>query len=473
MNQQEVKSLFNHLNDAEKLDFLNKALENSTSLQEQFIQFFTNRSAFPKATSEEFDKQIVSRVQHYISQLEDIELEETDWDKWEPPHDEYIPEYEAAQRVAEQEVEDLFEEFKNDLTALINKCDLVNFFAGLAGLVIACRDAEVDDPYDNLGDPNEFFLNTFKEISEELVKSIETTIFRPDIVELSVRLVFDTFKKGKAVGFYSTVHDGLLQSALKKCPEKSNDLYDLISDDKLVKEIFPKTSVFIMKNSNKGGSGWTKLAEQLSEFDISVALDLLEHYHQTDKPSFYRVAKKAYDAFPHQLNDFLLTRIDDKYDVGFSKVVLEGKIKSVQNIQLYPRLKKLMDEKELENFREGYSSRFYVGFYISMLEDDCLFDKILEVARKWDNGLIDLDKIIKPIASRYPAESLKIAGKIILKELENSQGRGLYSSVATVLHIINVGTHQNDAVKQFAADLVKKFNRRSALKEELKNKKLI
>ena len=473
MNQKEVKNLFNQLNDTEKLKFLSKALENSTSLQEQFVQYFSNKETGTKVSQAEFEENIRKSVVNYSSDLQDIELEETDWENWHPPHNGYIPEWEAAQAMAGQEVESLFKAFASELKALINKCDLVNFFSSLTGLLIACKEVEIDDPYDNLGDPNEFFHNTFKEISEELLKAIEATIFQPDLVELSTRLVFDTFTKGEAVGFYSSVHDSLLLAVLKKCPDKSNVLYDLIPDDKSVKEIFPTTSVFIMKNSSKGGSGWTKLAEELSELDVSVALDLLEHYYQTDKPSFYSVAKKAYVAFPHLLHDFLLTRIDDKYDVGFSKTVLKGKINAVQNIQLYRRLKKLMDEKELENFREVYSSRFYVGFYISMLEDDGLFEKIVEFARQWKNGLSDLDKIIKPIASRYPAESLQIAGNIILNDLEKYQGRELYASAAEVLDILTKGTPNNSAVKQFAADLVKKFNRRSALKEELKNKKLI
>jgi hypothetical protein len=473
MHLSKTSRLLNQLSDTEKLDFLSKALENSTSLNEQFVEYFANKETAPKVSQAEFEEKIREYAVHYSSELHEVDLEEPNWEKWEPPHNGYIPEYEAAQQLAEQEVNDLFDVFKSDLINLINTCDLVKFFAGLTGLVIACREAEVEDPYDNLGDPNEFFLNTFKEISEELVKTIETTIFRPDLIELASLLIFGTFTKGEALGFHSTVHDGMLLSALKKCPEKSNVLYELIAEDKVVKEIFPTTSVFIMKNSSKGGSDWTKLAEQLSELDVLVALDLLEHYHQTDKPSFYRVAKNAYRAFSHHLSNFLLDRIDDAYDVEFSKLVLKEKIANEQDIHLYRRLKKILNENELAEFRQGFSERFDIGFYISMLEEDGLYETIVEVARKWKNGIHSLDKIIKPIAARYPVECLQIAGKIILSELENNQGRGLYSSVAALLHIIDNNTPGNSAVKQFAADLVKQFYRRSALKEELRNQKLI
>lgn len=153
--------------------------------------------------------------------------------------------------------------------------------------------------------------------------------------------------------------------------------------------------------------------------------------------------------------------------------MIENKIEAELDINFYRRLKKIMDDKETEEFRERYSSHFYIGFYISMLVNDGLFEKILDFAKKWNKGVNDFDKVISPIAARYPVECLQIAGNIILNDLDKHQGRELYANVAEVLDILAKGTPNNSAVKQFAASLVKKFYRRSALKEELKNKNLI
>ncbi len=473
MKDPKTLQLFHLIPDQEKLDFLKKALGNSVILESQFIKYFENQPKALEVSQEAFEKMIEESSGDYIEALQAINLEETDWENYHALHNDYVPEWEAAQMMAEEEVTDVFKSIGYDLQALILDCELHGFFAEVTALLIACEEAEVDDPNDNLGDPNQFFMDTFKQTIPELFDTIRSSIFQPEIIPGAIALTMRSFAAGMAKGYNPSTHDALFLPFLEKHPEKSDELFKLIVLDEKIKSNFPKASIFIMQHSTAGKLIWTDQAEKLCTTDASVAHQLLEHHHSRDTKSFYRVAKKAFPVFPRQLRDYILDSIDDNYDIEFTKNLLNDKIEQNQNIKDYRRIKKLMDESEITTYLESFKDGWSMKFYVQMLENDGLYQKILELARGWNSGIYNLVDVLGPLAKNQPEACCQIALRIGLNELEKNQGRHLYQQIAELLATIAKYSVDRAQAIDVAREILKHYTRRPALKDELRKADLL
>ncbi|MBU0763844.1 MAG: hypothetical protein KJ607_03305, partial [Bacteroidetes bacterium] len=116
----------------------------------------------------EFVKQVEETATGWIDELEALDLEEVDWEEYTPRHSGYIPEYEAIQHEVEDRVEEVFDSWADQILDLLIKQEFEQVLVEITAMYLACRDAELDDPYDNLGgDPNEHLLSCFNDRMKE------------------------------------------------------------------------------------------------------------------------------------------------------------------------------------------------------------------------------------------------------------------------------------------------------------------
>lgn len=466
-------TLFNQLNDAENLEFLQKALENSTELQKQFITYFENRESKSAHLYEDFERLVAEAIKDYEEALNEIDFENPDLDDYSYPRDHYVPEYEAARTVVEDEVNGYFDGFFLELGNHLRQCDLTRFFADFTGLLIACNTVEVYDPYYNLSDPNEFFNDVFQKKSATLQETIRTTVYHSNLVEEAAKLVFKSFIKGSATDNPTSQHDILLAQLLQKSPEKCSSLNEFLNQEENLKPLFPKTSVVIFKNSHETASEWPILAEPLSTVDKTVAKELLDHYFdKKDKKAFHRIAIKAWPYFQYDLLDYLAEKVDEDFNPAFAIKVLKRKVDVTDDIKAYKRLKKLLTAEETDLFRNSFSDN-NSGLYLKLLEHDGLFLNILHFAQKQPQNTYSLAKNLKPIAGVFPDECFQMAKNAISLESEYTTGRDHYRIIAEFLKMLADATRNPQPVKDFALSLTLKYNRRTALKEEFKQRKLI
>lgn len=473
MSDKNSITLFNQLNDAEKLEFLQKALENSTELQKQFITYFENRELKSTVSHEEFERLVAVAAKEYEEALNEIDFENPDLDDYSYPRDHYVPEYEAAQNVVEDEVNGYFDGFFSELSNHLRQCDLTCFFADFTGLLLACNNVEVYDPYDNLSDPNEFFNDAFQKKSATLQETIRTTVYHSNLVEEAVKLVFMSFIKGSATDNPTKQHDILLAQLLLKSPEKCSLLNEFLNQEESLKPLFPKTAVVIYKNNPETTSKWPILAEPLSTVDKTVAKELLDyHFDKKDKKSFHRIAIKAWPFFQYDLLDYLAEKVDEDFNPAFAIKVLKRKVDVTGDLKSYQRLKKRLTAEETDLFRNSFSDN-NSRLYLKLLEHDGLFLNILHFAQKQPQYTYSLAEILKPIAGVFPDECFQMAKNAISRESENTTGRDHYRIIAELLKMLAVETNNPQPVKDFALSLTLKYSRRTALKEEFKQRKLI
>lgn len=115
------KEIFDKATDKTKLDFLFAILEHNEKLRTEFLNYIQKKlqETDNQISYEDFKNLINNSQKEYQDQLEVIDLEEPDWDNYIPPHSGYIEEWEAWQYMAEQEVENIFNEWKENLLDLI------------------------------------------------------------------------------------------------------------------------------------------------------------------------------------------------------------------------------------------------------------------------------------------------------------------------------------------------------------------
>lgn len=473
MDPNDYLTLFETLAVDSKIRFLKEALSSSESLQQQFVNYFAETENQPSEDFLVFNESVKEEAAFYIEELESINLEDFDWEDWEAPHNGYIPEYEAEQMMAETEVEGYFSSIFSNIGHELSSGNLEKSFAKITGLLIACQEANVDDPNENLGDPNHYFFDQFKAMADNLAMIIDKTIVNQHTVSKTVTNVLTCFEKGEANGFKTSVHDKLLLNLVTKQPAVWEGLFPVFKNSVQHKKSFPKTSLFVIRNGSSLDTDWIETAELLCTADPAIALELLDHYANEDFASFYRVAKATFEKFPRELCDFLLLHIDDKRDPFFSKQVLACKVENSREIKDYMRIAQLMGEQEKKDFINSFKNGWDTAFYIQILELEGLLAEILDFAQKWYRNLGELEMILKPVLFKYPEACGKIVSEKISKQLESSMGRDIYSEAADLLRFLAGNPICLPMVKTFTLELLAKYSRRPALKQELKKRDLI
>lgn len=93
-----------------KLSFLEDAFQKYPHLKEDYLAFYLKLSGNPlKMTIIDPDDFIVANTDLIKADLESIEINEPDWEDYVPRHSGYIPEYEAMEHLAEDEIAEVIE----------------------------------------------------------------------------------------------------------------------------------------------------------------------------------------------------------------------------------------------------------------------------------------------------------------------------------------------------------------------------
>jgi len=206
--------IFETLTTEQKLAFLQRILKNSRELQSQLINYFTNDQQDKKISSLNFNELVIKEAGNYISGFEAIDLEEPDYDRYHNRHDRYYEEWEMAQEAVEDEINEVFDSYRDEFLDLISKGELNIMMAKLTGLLIACYEADIDDPCDNLGDPKEFFTECLSRIAKSVESEMIKIVFNSDSVVETIKNVIQCFVSGEANKFSTKVHDSLIYGML-------------------------------------------------------------------------------------------------------------------------------------------------------------------------------------------------------------------------------------------------------------------
>ena len=479
MNYESLTDLFRSLSDKQKNDYLFGLLENDATIRLAFIEHFKSiyeQVRIEKEVSFSCDESILTileKAEEVSETLGELDFEETDWDRWEGSGH-YTPDYEIAQIVAEDEASEVFEDYADDLSAVLQTGNLIDIVSDFTAVFHGVNSAEINDPGNNLGDPaNDYFLGELKDIILKNQKELESRMFSESDCKNSIELTFrfnalyyidkEEYTKFISDIFFLTIKNktdasvvwslkGEFNFPLNIVPKLLNKVTRLIGDKKI----------------------WIESLESsfLQDFDSSI--ELLDHYLANDPDKFEVVAPDLYIEYRDSSLEYLLDRVKKGTDFHLkilkAFVVKEGDTKSLD------LLKKHLSPVEIEKFIDSlvnnntkalfYASERYFDKLVSLIDDYCVKSLDTYFSFRFEDAVV-------PLFGERPQVAWDLIKKLISRKIEKGRSRDIYAYIAQLLILSRQIDGIDGEIKALTISLYNHRPNLSALKDEFRKAGLV
>lgn len=449
-----------------KLAFLNESLQKYPNLKEDFLAFYhTPADTDLKMTISDPDVFITEIADLVRADFESIDINEPNWENYVPRHSGYIPDYEAMEHMAEDEIESVIGLHMDEVVRYCVEKQFDKAFLFIIGMYQACMEAELDDEYDSLPDGN---LSLLSELENQLQSrlSLFTVIqISNDQLYTIASVIFDQFQKNysnepKFLTFFEASLFALIQSGAEAAL-----LLEVIQKQN-VEDKLPWLLTELHRKSG-GIAAWEQSAREVFKKNISVANELLEYYLTENKQEFVKFARELW--------------LDGLFQDEFAKLYFDN-LKPAENPDLYKLvtlhlnnrqfsesfyrvLQVLMDKEERISYIETF--KWNKSAYVRALCMEENYNEALRFAKQHIDRWNIVD-IMTPCLQSEPIIALEILGKKIEELLVNERGRNFYERIARVLKVAaDQPTIEHDA-KILAAKIYSVNARLSALRDEIK-----
>ena len=428
----DFKEIFNKVSEKEKTDYLFQLLDKDDKLKKVFLNSIaTNSDSNSSSTIKysEFAGLVINSYEEYRLDMENLNLEDTDWENYSPPHSGYIPEWEAAQYMAEQETDELFDGLKEHFISLLFKSKLEELLAELLAFYFASKEADINDPYDNLGDPNDYFLNIQKGFIDYVIEKISISSINNSILINSIKLFFKYFETEKKNCFENIKpFEGLLRVLLNSIKNKE-DVKQLSNISKIDKKYFPQYSLQLEKKLRNKIS-WLENAKQFYLLDNEVGNELLDYYFIKDIEKYVSIAKELFQNNKRYWAEKLALKLKIKHNQYLYKDIYTQLCIDKQQISDYKKIKNILTGKEKENLQNKLYRKN--AFRVEIYAEEKQYDEIKQLVERniesWD-----FNNLIEPILNIYPGFCFTTIKNKAKTTISNERGRGAYSKIASWL----------------------------------------
>jgi hypothetical protein len=444
---------------AVKVEFLYLILVKNEGLRNQFIEYAKHAVPVGKSpVNEESSEDIIAEAfQVFNEYLEDFNFEDTDWENYIPRHNGYIPEYEAIEHMAEDELNDFFEGWNDEICSLIGQGQHIDAVCTILGTYDGCLSADIPGAHDVFRDFTETLLNYHTEMMNDAIKAITKTVISRDQAAKAADAVFDHFYHSYSDDKNYLKYFELLLSCLAETKEISDDILLKMKASGIDESWLPQLTVKLY-SFKSDQTEWVKKAAQYFMNDTEVAKKLLDYYFANDVTSFLRDGKAVFAAQPDTFAHFLHERIYPDLDLDFFKKVLWHLAYREPKIELYEALRSYLDESEKQRFINEI--RFDVLFCIKVLTLEKRFDEILLLAKKEAVHSWYFPEHITPILNIFPREAFDLIKFKITRTMEIEKGRNAYQRICTFLKLALQITGYEAENQHLIREL---YNRRPAL----------
>lgn len=449
-----------------KLAFLEEIFKKYPHLKEDFLAFYhAPLDTVLKMTISDPDVFIKEVADLVRADFESIDINEPDWEHYVPRHSGYIPDYEAMEHMAEDEIESIISEHMDEVVRYYSEKQFDKAILFIIGMYQACMEAELDDEYDSLPEGNVTLLNELENQLQSCISWFNVIQVSRDQLYTIATVLFDQFHKSFSndpsfLSFFEPCLFALSQSGVE-----SALLLDSIQKHK-VEDKLPWLITELQKKSG-GIEAWEQSARKVFKKNVSVAHSLLEFYLRENKAEFVHIASELWfnGFFQDEFAKLFFDNLKPADNPELYKLVTIHLNDRDFSESLYRTIQELMDKEERIHYIETF--KWKKPAYVSAL---CLEEKYTE-AFSFANQHIDrwnIVDIMTPCLKAKPATALEILEKKINELLVNERGRNFYERVATILKIAaDQPTIQQDA-KNLAVKIYSVNARLSAFRDELK-----
>ncbi|MDP3434182.1 MAG: hypothetical protein Q8T04_14625 [Bacteroidota bacterium] len=472
-------NLFQNLTEDEKCNYLFQLLENNQTLRADFIKHFEvnyenlRLNSEPPFSSEDTIIAIIDKAESIIEILEELDFEEPDWDRWHGSNH-YVPEYEVARIVAEDEAAEVFEDYVTDLKMVLQTGNLVDIIRDFTAVFHGITCAEINDPYSNLGDPaNDFFIEETKRISKENQQNLANRTFNKidckNATELAFSFNSQYYKdENEYLRFISDILIAVVKdktqalivweakqkfnAGLSAVPNLLNKVTKLIGDKKI----------------------WIESLESCFLQDFDTSIELMDYYYGQDRNKFEKSAPGLYGRFNMQTLEYLL----DKVVLGtpFHISLLKKNASYKADIDSFEKLKRQITPEEIVPFIESLdNSDTKAKFYAH----EKLFDQLIELINKdYFKNLnsyysINFDKAVHYLFTERPLIAWEMIKKSITHKMAKLRSRETYSEIASMLKKAKKIEGMDENIRKLTSELYNQKPNLPALKDEFRKAGLV
>ena len=455
-----------------KIEFLLSILLKNEGLRNQFIEYCT-----PDNQDDESPEKknypvnlIIGFCRNLKDELECLDFENFDWQDYTPRHNGYIEDYEAMEYHADDQINEIFTFWSEQILIQINNAHLIVAISSILGAYDACFKAEIPGLDDIFGDTTRRLLQDHGEMMEKAIAVIHATVISSDQAFRAMEIIFDHYQhmyegdKG-----YLKYFEPLLISLAETRETADLAIQKLESsgiDESLLLQLVVKLYAF-----HPDQTEWVKKASQYFLEDMHVAKKLLAYNFEHDVVAFLRDAKILFTREPNDYAQFLHERLYPDLDLGFFKQVLWHRALRERNIELYDALRGYLDDAEKQLFINGVAKD--IVFNVKVLEKEKRFDEILKLAQKHADSTWNFTELVTPILNIYPHEAFELISDRTTRTIEAERGRDAYQRICIYLKMAVQIKGRKTETHRLIHEL---YNRRPALpalKDEIRKAGLI
>jgi hypothetical protein len=469
-----ISTLIEKASPAQKDQFLSKALNEFPLLLSRF-------EAMVKGIGNIGGDIDIDRLAIEIkTELERFDL--TDYERFydsEPDRHGYREEWKVLQDGAEDEFNELFDQFGDHVLELLEAHNVIGSFKYLVALYEAILISDlgsIDDPaniYDGYGLDN--------------------------LAETKMDLTLDKFAAGmQKLTLDENIYFQLIDIYFKQAAKSHNGQKYLISDFKDIfhlciqsknialhlAQILEKTSVFgendycellLAAYKQTGNTDkWLKLAERNYKTHPDVAEKYL-NYFTDQKERLTQLGREIAFQFNNKFIPFFYKNLTKNADPELYQRILCAHARDSKSVEVYKELKKEYGETIAWEFIKSVEKNWSADhFLVQLLEEEKAYEYLLTLAKAKSHPTPAL-LYLKPIIHVYPDQVFEIISSRTNPFLEKNLGREYYRQAAEWLKLLQKVSDKStkERAQKFVKSLMEKYNNRSALKDELRKAGLI
>ncbi len=431
--------LYSSLGLQEHSSFLLELLENDKSIRDKFLTRYKKESEIirlssktPEYRTDESLSHIEDEANNFKEELEDLDLENLEWDSYPYTRD-YVPEYEIANELAEDEANRVFSAYHTALKSAVDHGNLLDITTQLSIIFHGALTADINDPDYNLGDPpSDYFISETNTLLEGNQSELTIRKFKDTDFQQSIDLIFAFNNKN----YDADVH--FLEAILKflfsiiNTEQKARWAWDIMQKYNVRVKQFPKllNHVTSLLNNEKL---WIESLESCFLNDYETSIKLMDYYYQNDLQLFEDKAIFLAEGFESRATNYLI----DKVKKGTTlHIKLLNEKAGAGNYEYFVELKNYIDITAQINLINSIdSSNTKAKFYAK----ESMFNELEELINKEQNNrsyyfqFFDFKAAIKGLLKIRPEKSWQLIENEISITMRGDRKRETYKYIAQLL----------------------------------------
>jgi len=472
----DIEKLFEKIDASEKNRFLWKIIQNDEKIQKMFVEkFFQEWEEMSLKEPPEFDihnllKEIKAQALQISAELSQLDFEETDWDAWSPP-DYYVPDYEAAEMIAEEQADQAIEGLMDNLKEKIQFGDLTIIIADLASIVHGIEMTEINDPYDHLPeDPNEFLMRKVKDLLTEEQSNLGSRKFLSVDIKNALELILYYQKKEDCNNLLPVLADLLL--SVIKTRENAQMVWQMAHDYNIDLKAYPEL-LNLTVNLLGDKKLWVEMMESIFLTHYQTSENLMGYYFESNKELFHQKAAIFFETYQSQSYEFLSEKVEKGSQLHIS--ILRYATLKKESISAFDKLKKYISGEEIIRIIESTQDERYK---IRLYNHEKMYDKIEsiiwnEIKNGYAYDRVDFENSIQYLYEPKPDAAIRLIEQRINFVMKGPRDRRTYRYIALLLYEALQIPGKQKQVYSIAVGLYHHKPNLPALKDELRKADLI